>query len=451
MAPVPPAPPAPPAATPSYGHVPSVGAPQPPAYQPPAAPPGFRPGFPPPAGTPKKKPVVLFGVLGLVLLLIVGGGVTLALLHPWSKDEDGGAEDPGPAASGIVLGDLDADGKGDVRAVIEDDYDSYRQITGVSDGSRFQVSTLSVPSSAEDPTIQMDFDGDGKADAVTYQYDETAHDLSFQSTTPGFGLTSAIPMDFSSLDTLGDPHVEVHAGDFDGDGNTDLVAWGQHDRSIDAYVLLGKGDGTFDAPKKWISIPNAIIREADLLAGDFDGDGKTDLFGVVPSSKLSAKDYKSGYVFGDKGTSIFKSTGTGFTPPHIIGLPRDSDLAYIDGVVAGDITGSGHDSVVALEASSYEKTLTVTAYDVSTGAPKPETGLTLVDKAIGARDLEGASMSDVDGDGDGDLIYLAKNYHQSKFFGFRVIISDGNRLHTSTGWGDVPACTGDYCDLKNMQ
>jgi hypothetical protein len=444
----------PPAPTPSYGRVPSVGAPpayQAPAYQPPTAP----PGFPPPPGFPaarrKKAPWLLLGVLGLVLLLVLGAGVALAIWQPWSKGGDTTATDGGDApagATGIVRGDLDGDGKGDVRVVIADDYDSYRQITGISDGSRFKVSALAVPSSADDPAVPIDFNGDGTLDTVTYQYDDNAHDLSFQSSMTGFGLTSAIPMAFSSLDTLGDPKVEVHAGDFDGDGNADLVAWGQHARAVDVYVLRGDGKGGFAAPKKWVSIPNALVREADLLVGDFNGDGRTDLWGVLPAEKLSAKDYKSGYFYGDKGTSVFTSTGTAFTAPHVIKLAEGSDLGYVDGAVAGDITGSGHDSVVALEDDSYEKTLTVTAYDVATGAPKPETGMTLVDKAIAGRDLEGVSMSDVDGDGDGDLVYLAKNYHQSKFFGFRVIITDGNRLHPSTGWGDVPPCTGDYCALS---
>ncbi|GAB2975006.1 FG-GAP-like repeat-containing protein [Nocardioides montaniterrae] len=447
-----PPPSAPPSSPPSsYGHVPSVGVPQRPAYAP-ATPSYAAPQGPPPSGRRGKGPIALFIALGAVLLLVVAGAIVLVAVHPWSKDPQRHDTKKADPKGGLVRGDLNGDGLGDVRVVIADDYDSYRQVTGTSDGTRFQLATIgATPSYNHNTPATIDFNGDGTPDQIDYTYDDDSQQLSLSSTSPGFGIASSMAVPFSSLREYGDPDVTVAGGDFDGDGSDDLVVYGQHNRTIDAYVLLGHGDGTFDSPTRWISIPNAMTTEGEIAVGDFNGDGKTDLWGVQPIGTLTAKDYREGYVVGEDGSSIFASDGKSFGPPHLVPLPEESHLGYARNLLTGDVTGKGHDSLVVLEGDSYYKTLTVTAYDVSTGAAKPESGMTVVDKSIGDRDVQGASLSDVDGDGDADVVYLAKGLRQAKFFGFRVIISDGNRLNPSTGWGDVAPCTGDACRLVSMQ
>ena len=61
------------------------------------------------------------------------------------------------------------------------------------------------------------------------------------------------------------------AGDFTGDGRTDLAV--ANAGSDDVSVLLGNGDGTFQPQVTYAvgSGPDAIV------AGDFTGDGRTDL------------------------------------------------------------------------------------------------------------------------------------------------------------------------------
>ena len=61
------------------------------------------------------------------------------------------------------------------------------------------------------------------------------------------------------------------AGDFTGDGRTDLAVANEGDNTVS--VLLGNGDGTFQ-PQVTYAVglgPDAIV------AGDFNGDGRTDL------------------------------------------------------------------------------------------------------------------------------------------------------------------------------
>ncbi len=62
-------------------------------------------------------------------------------------------------------------------------------------------------------------------------------------------------------------------GDFNGDGNTDVVVFGNGSPTSGAYVLLGNGAGGFAAPAFY---PTGGI-DGQLATGDFNGDGRLDL------------------------------------------------------------------------------------------------------------------------------------------------------------------------------
>ena len=70
---------------------------------------------------------------------------------------------------------------------------------------------------------------------------------------------------------MGTGPIALVAGDFNGDGRTDLAV--ANYGSNDVSVLLGNGDGTFQnqVPYAVGDLPNALV------AGDFNGDGRTDL------------------------------------------------------------------------------------------------------------------------------------------------------------------------------
>ena len=88
----------------------------------------------------------------------------------------------------------------------------------------------------------------------------------------------------------------IVAGDFNGDGRTDLAV--ANYGSNDVSVLLGNGDGTFQ-PQVTYAVGSGPVA---LVAGDFTGDGRTDL--AVANS-------------GDNDVSVLLGNGDGTFQPQV--------------------------------------------------------------------------------------------------------------------------------------
>jgi hypothetical protein len=107
------------------------------------------------------------------------------------------------------------------------------------------------------------------------------------------------------------------SGDFNGDGNQDIVTWVSNNT---IQLLLGNGNGTFQSP---ITLPVDISEVNQILAADFNGDGKLDL--VV----LSDREGGSAVYLGD-GNGAFQGAQT---------LPvADDEVVF---AAAGDFNGDG--------------------------------------------------------------------------------------------------------------
>jgi hypothetical protein len=156
------------------------------------------------------------------------------------------------------------------------------------------------------------------------------------------------------------------AGDVDGDSRTDLVA--VDDAS--SWVMRSTGSG-FSAPQLWSS--SAFYGTKTTLAGDVNGDGRSDLIAVNDASSW-----------------VMLSTGSGFSASQ----PWSGSAFYgTKATLAGDVNGDSRSDLVAVnDASSWVMRSTGSGFS----APQPwSSGAFYGTKATLAGDVNGDGKSDL--------------------------------------------------------
>jgi hypothetical protein len=163
----------------------------------------------------------------------------------------------------LIAADFNHDGKMDV-AGTTNNLGTLEIFLGNGDGT-FQPPVSFPTDFNPEGLVAADFNGDGKLD-IAIATGEGINmllgngDGTFQPYTKvQYSLTTGYFTDW------------IVAGDFNGDGKTDLAAGFQQNGIL--YVLLGNGDGTFSAPLDFSVTPSLMV----LATGDFNRDGVTDL------------------------------------------------------------------------------------------------------------------------------------------------------------------------------
>jgi hypothetical protein len=166
-----------------------------------------------------------------------------------------------------------------------------------------------------------DVNGDGKPDlVVTNDLDP----VGMVSVLLGNGNgTFQAPMSF----TVGNAPDGVALADFNGDGKLDLAVSNHYSGNVS--VLLGNGNGTFKARRNFTTGTYPVA----VAAADFNGDGKPD---------LAVSNYYSGTV------SILLGNGNGtFLPANNLRLGT-----YASGLAVADVNGDGIADVLAGSGST---------------------------------------------------------------------------------------------------
>jgi len=167
----------------------------------------------------------------------------------------------------VAVGDFNGDGRQDL-VPANTGADTVSVLLGNGDGT-FQPGAGFAAGSGPTSVVPGDFNNDGRLDvAVANERDGTAEGSSTASVLLGNGDgTFQAPRTFA----IGSISWAVAVGDFDGDGAQDLAA--ANTASTTVSVLLGEGDGSFPAA---LTIPVGHNPEG-LAAGDFNADGRSDL------------------------------------------------------------------------------------------------------------------------------------------------------------------------------
>ena len=324
----------------------------------------------------------------------------------------------GTYPNAVVAGDFNNDGVDDLAFANWGD-SAVSVLLGNADGT-FDPSISSPAGNAPTSLAVGDFNDDGNLDLVT---GDATYSNSFADVTVLLGNGNGSFQAPSGHDVSYNYYYgadSVAAGDVNGDGTIDIIAttadsWSSYysggSYSLSA-VLLGTGTGTFGSPL-WSYVGDGFSGDADVV--DVNGDGRLDI--------ATTTDY--GYVnvsLGD-GTGYFGSPSYYYTGAYSLSL------------VASDLNGDGNVDLAA--ANYYSGTVDVLLGTASGTFGSPQS-------TIAGSYPSSMAAGDFDGDGNVDLITTnSQNATVSVLLGtgtgiFRPPVNDAVG---STPWGVV---AGDF-------
>jgi hypothetical protein len=310
---------------------------------------------------------------------------------------DSGGED----AMSVALADVNGDGKPD--AVVANNCASNSNcsngsisvLLGNGDGT-FQTA-VSYSSGGEGAVwvALADVNGDGKPDAVvanncTSNSNCTAGYVGVLLGNGDGTLQSAV-----GYSSGGDYASAVAIADINGDGKLDLVVSNQSDSDGDwqdgavASVLLGNGDGTFQAP---VSYASGDYDAASVGIVDVNGDQKLDV--VMANQCIDDYNCINGAL------TVMLGNGDGTLNSGVNYSPSAWD-SY--GVTIADVNGDGKPDLLVASVCNNPSTCNNGAASVLLGNGDG-TFQTAVDYSSGGVDAFAIVSADVNGDGKPDLL-----------------------------------------------
>src|SRR5262245_20335953 len=232
----------------------------------------------------------------------------------------------------VTAGDFNGDGKLDIVAVSEDDFNAWSVWVILNNGAGGFASPTRFPSSKvlRRATV-ADFNSDGKTDLVVAIIDDsrTADGLLFLNDGTG---SFEQPQEILRTNSIfsHDPQ-SVTPTDIDGDGNLDLVFL------YKGVVAIHKGNGAGGfTPQP--EIDSGVLSAVSAI-GDFNGDGRPDLLAVEPEGSQD-------------NLRVYLNDGTGrFGAP--VSTPSGERLFNVQGAIAEDFDGDGKTDVVIRTISGF--------------------------------------------------------------------------------------------------
>ena len=359
----------------------------------------------------------------------------------------------GVVASSVAIADLNKDGRADL-VVTNQCLDSTCASGGVSvllgNGNGTFQTAQPYPSggiTAVSVTVG-NFNGDKKLDLVVANQCQSSGNCNGNVGVllgNGNGTFQAA----RSYASGGYTAVSVIAGDFDGDGETDLAVANQCQGSSSCNngsvgVLLGKGDGTFQPAKNYASGGNNTVA---LAARDLNGDGRTDL--------LLANQCQIAGNCSDGSVSVLMGNGDGtFQPPQ----NYVSDGVFAQSIETGDWNGDKKPDLVIVNqcqnGSNCSGTVTVLLGNGDgTFQVPPSYG-------SGGYDADSLAVGDLNGDGKLDLVVTnlcqSSNCSRGNNGSVSVLLGKGDgtfqpaQAYATGGFGSSSVAIGDFNGDGNL-
>jgi hypothetical protein len=232
-----------------------------------------------------------------------------------------------------------------------------------------------------------DFNGDGIADIAVLIENDFAFAGSLQSLVILLGKGDGT-FQAGSPHPIGSVDGAMVTGDFNGDGIADLAINTGGDylfpQFTGVFVLLGKGDGTFSdaAP---VVLPVAQFADSGLNVVDVNNDGRADL---VTDNANGSNEIQ---VLLGNGDGTFQITGSAAAPIVGVGLIQTN---------AFDLNGDGNADLLGFTADAAFSTVVLFG-DGKGGFPPPQMPVT--DET---HSFSETLVYDLDGDGIPDILYV---------------------------------------------
>jgi uncharacterized protein (TIGR03437 family) len=291
------------------------------------------------------------------------------------------AESSNPGTiTGIVAADFDGDGLQDLAS---SNFGGVAVRIQTAPGKYGPPVGSSAPLSLSggQPTVG-DFDADGRNDLIM-----RGNSLVVVWLSIGGGRFQPVASRFSG------PIGGLAVGDFDGDGASDLAVTDVNTRSI--AVRLGRRDGTFGQ-----AVSYAVLSMQDVVAGDFNRDGRTDLATLARTSNETI------------GVAVLLGAGDGSFAPPLVSQPGSFVLTIPSLLVAADLNGDGNLDIAMQNDYSYRLdscsvTVALGRGNGTMGTPEDyRCGKNLVSAVDGNGSSQGMVIADFTGDGLVDIAAL---------------------------------------------
>ena len=293
----------------------------------------------------------------------------------------------GPFADSVAIADLNGDGKLDL-AVVNGYLGTVAVLLGNGDGTFQTAVPYSTGGGFPNAVAIADVNGDGKADIVVANCGADgcqSGDEGSVSVLLGKGDgTFQAPVSYSAW-----VPDSVAIADVNGDGYPDLVVADYFQdgsgNSGGVSVLLNNGDGTFQPPVSY-GVPGYIA--VSVAVADVNNDGKPDLLVANDCLDFSCK---SGSVV------VLLGNGDGTFQPG---------TAYTSGVAAtslavADLNGDGHPDLVVADMGVWPNTYGAVSVLLGNGDGTFQPAVTYSSGAGGAYSV---AVADVNGDGKPDIV-----------------------------------------------
>ena len=217
--------------------------------------------------------IVLVGTtLKLVLLAVLAVAMTpLASAQTFTFNRADFTTGVGPTV--VAVGDFNGDSLMDVVTGNGTTANTVSVLLGKGDGT-FATHVDYAVGGAPQSIAVGDFNGDGELDIIV--------DYGFENSQVAVLLGNGDGTFRTFIPTMAGPQGGgIAIGDFNGDGKLDVAIADNEPPSLGVDIMLGKGDGTFQAPVSYATAGNPRM----VAVADFNGDKKLDLATVNAESE----------------------------------------------------------------------------------------------------------------------------------------------------------------------